>query len=454
MGRCPQLGRVVACPYKVVAIIRRSVCRPIALLISWASRKVRRSPCWISRSTQLGEDDSRYTAAAQLAYFPTQAAIAALIRAINNRDPSFDNKITRRKAVESLGKIKAAEGLATIRTCLAETDDTYLIENTAWSIGEIGTTDPEILADLAQILEVPNQTYRVIIHTLAKLDYKPALERIKQFTEDEDKTIASAAIAAIYRLTGDDSDMERVMEFLFHANVYARRLSIQDLVDTSYYKAIPEIIQAPVSLVFRMRGVRLLATTGIPAGELTIAQLLPAVEQVLFDHPKDLQLVHAYDQMPSLDRLMRELYETDFGRAYLATKTLLEVDPSAAGEALIQTYYDEAREDYGAHYHVIKTIGWLRYAPGYDLLLEGLNVAQPQFQKSKAAAAIALGELGDPRAIAHLLPCLESKLWDLRYAALIALEKLGDTSAHDKLVDDPDWFVQARAQQMARSIVA
>jgi bilin biosynthesis protein len=248
--------------------------------------------------------------------------------------------------------------------------------------------------------------------------------------------------------------MERVMEFLFHANVYARRLSIQDLVDTNYYKAIPEIIQAPVSLVFRMRGVRLLATTGIPAGQLTIAQLLPAVEQVLFDHPKDLQLVHAYDQTPSLDRLMRELYETDFGRAYLATKTLLEDDPSAAGAALIQTYYDEAREDYGAHYHVIKTIGWLRYAPGYDLLLEGLNVAQPQFQKSKAAAAIALGELGDSRAIAHLLPCLESKLWDLRYAALIALEKLGDTSTHGKLADDPDWFVQARAQQMARSIVA
>jgi bilin biosynthesis protein len=397
---------------------------------------------------QLGEDESRYSAAAQLGYAASDAAIAALIRAVYNQDPDFDNKITRRKAVESLGKMQAKEGLQAIRTCLADTSDTYLIENVAWSIGEIGTQDPEILENLARLLEVPTQTYRVIIHTLGKLGCKPALERIRKFTEDEDKTIAAAAIAAIYRLTGDDSDMERVMEFLFHPNVYARRLSIQDLIDTNYYKAIPEIIQTPVSLVFRMRGVRLMAENGIPAGDLSIAQILPAVEQVLFDHPKDLQLVHGYDQRPSLDRLTRELYETDFGRAYLATKTLLEVDPATAGEALIKTYYAEAREDYGAHYHVIKAIGWLRYAPGYDVLIEGLNITQPQFQKSKAAAAIALGELGDKQAIGPLQSCLTSKLWDLRFAALTALAKLGDTSGAATLVNDPDWYVQAKAQQI------
>lgn len=403
---------------------------------------------------QLGADDSRYTAAAQLAYFPSEAAIAALIRAVQNTHPDFDNKITRRKAIESLGKLKAQAGLAAICTCLDDTSDTYTVENAAWAIGEIGTNDPEILEQLAHLLEMPNQTYRVIIHTLGKLDYKPALERIQAFVEHEDKTIASAAIATIYRLSGDDSDMERVMQFLFHPNVYSRRLSIQDLIDTNYYKAIPYITQTPVSLVFRMRGVRLLAETGIPAGQLSIAQILPAVEKVLRDHPKDLQLVHAYDQPPNIERLVRELYETDFGRAYLATQTLLKSDPIAAGEALIKTYYEEAREDYGAHYHVMKLLGWLGYAPGYDVLLEGLNVAQPQFQKSKAAAAMALGELGDKRAIAHLRPQLESKLWDLRYAALIALEKLGDTSICGRLDDDNDQFVQARAKQISHATIA
>ncbi|NJN48895.1 MAG: HEAT repeat domain-containing protein [Alkalinema sp. RL_2_19] len=400
---------------------------------------------------ELSENDSRYVAAAQLAYFPSEQSVQALIRAVYNQDPDFQNKITRRKAVESLGKLKAMAGLTAIRTCLADTSDNYTIENAAWSIGEIGTQDPAILENLAQLLEVPNQTYRVIIHTLGKLGYKPAVERIRKFVGDEDKTIASAAIANLYRLTGDDSEMEQVIEFLFHSNVYTRRLSIQDLIDTNYYKALPEMIQTPVSLVFRMRGVRMLAEQGIPAGKLTIEEVLPQVETVLLDHPQSLQLVHAYDVTPSIERLVQELYETDFGRAYLAIKTLLEVDPAAAGAALIKTYYEAAREDYGAHYHVMKLMGWLRYEAGYDILLEGLNVAQPQFQKSKAAAAIALGELGDKRAIAHLQPYLESKLWDLRYAALIALEKLGDTSGCKHLAQDPDWYVQARAKQMARS---
>lgn len=398
---------------------------------------------------QLTEDESRYTAAAQLAYFPpSEAVVEALIRAVYNTDPSFDNKITRRKAIESLGKLKSLPGLAAIRTCLADTSDNYLIENAAWAIGEIGTNDPKILDRLAQILEVPNQTYRVIIQTLGKLGYKPAVERIRKFIDDEDKTIAAAAIANICRLTGDYTDMEKVMEFLFHPNVYARRLSIQDLIDTKYYPAIPEILQTPVSLVFRMRGIRALGDQGIAEGKLSIDQVLPAVEQTLIDHPKDLQLVHAYDQMPTVDRLIRELYETDFGRAYLATKTLLDADPDQAGTALIQAYYGEAREDYGAHYHVMKAIGWLGYAPGYDILVQTLNIPQPQFQKSKAAAAIALGELGNPDAIDALKPCLESKLWDLRYAAMIALEKLGDRSGATVLAHDPDRYVQARAQQM------
>jgi bilin biosynthesis protein len=91
----------------------------------------------------------------------------------------------------------------------------------------------------------------------------------------------------------------------------------------------------------------------------------------------------------------------------------------------------------------MKLLGWLRYEPGYDILIEGLNITQPQFQKSKAAAALALGELGDRRAIEALRPYLSSKLWDLRYAARVALEKLGEPIEPEQWQQDPDWFIQA-----------
>ena len=113
---------------------------------------------------QLDEGDSRYIAASHLVNFPTQQSIQALMRAIERNDPSMDNRIVRRKSIETLGRLKATSALPLIRTCLTE-EDCYTVENAVWSIGEIGTRDPAILEDVAQLLDKPNQTHRVIILT-------------------------------------------------------------------------------------------------------------------------------------------------------------------------------------------------------------------------------------------------------------------------------------------------
>jgi bilin biosynthesis protein len=345
-----------------------------------------------------------------------------------------------------------------IMACLAE-DDPYLVENSVWSIGEIGAADAsvidaEVLEAIAQLLERPTQTYRVILQTLAKFGYQPALGRIRAFVEHEDKTIASAALAAVYQLTGDRTGLQQIVAFLFHPNVYTRRLCIQDLMDCEYVAALPELIKAPVSLVFRMRGVRHLGELAQQRGEMTFEQLQPYLESVLMDHPSCLDLVHAYDQLPSLAFLIQELYDTDFGRSYLAIQTLLESDrpeqpAEVVGEALMTAYAGEASQDYGAHYHVVKLFGWLRYAPAYDRLIESLQRSEPQFQKSRAAAAISLGELGDKRAVGPLQEVLDSPIWDLRYGAMLALEKLGATESLVRLQDDGDWWVRSRAARVS-----
>jgi bilin biosynthesis protein len=119
--------------------------------------------------------------------------------------------------------------------------------------------------------------------------------------------------------------------------------------------------------------------------------------------------------------------------------------PTQAAAALVATYEEEAYHDYGAHYNVMKAIGWLKYTEGYDILVEALHNREPQFQKSRAAAAIALGELGDNRAIPLLVACLETKIWDLKYAALMALDKFGDNSGRAIAAKDDDWLIRARA---------
>ncbi|NEQ37793.1 MAG: HEAT repeat domain-containing protein [Okeania sp. SIO3I5] len=398
---------------------------------------------------ELEDKSDRYIAASHLVNFPSDRSINALIKTIQDTNPVLEHKIARRKAIETLGRLNVTSALPTIRACLGDAD-CYTVENAVWAISEIGTEDQEILAEIAQLLEKPAQSYRLIIQVLAKFDYKPAISKIQQFTESDDEPIASAAIATVCRLTGDYSQMTKVMEFLEHSSVNARRGCIQDLIDGKYYQSIPNIAKCPVSMVFRLRGIRLLAEAGIPTGEINFTEIEPFLDTVIRDHPNDLELVHEYDQTPALEFVIKELYSTDFGRCYLASKTLLEqVAPEVAGAALMATFAESAHNDYGAHYHVVRLLGWLKYVDAYDLLVEALHNTAPQFQKSRGAAALALANLGDERAIPLLRESIsQTRIFDFKYACLLALKKLGDRQAAELLVDDSDLLIQAKAKNM------
>ncbi|MGD1702120.1 HEAT repeat domain-containing protein [Dapis sp. BLCC M229] len=397
---------------------------------------------------ELEDKSDRYIAASHLVNFPSERSINALIKTIQDTNPILEHKIARRKAIETLGRLNVASALPTIRGCLSDAD-CYTTENAVWAIGQIGTENQEILAEIAQLLEKPGQSYRLIIQVLAKFNYQPAINKIQQFTESDDEPIASAAIATVCRLTGDYSQMTRVVEFLQHSDINARRGCIQDLIDAKYYESIPNIAKCPVSMVFRLRGIRFLAEAGIPTGEINFAEIESFLDSVIRDHPNDLELVHEYDQTPALEFVIKELYSTDFGRCYLAGKTLLEVYPEVAGAALMTTFAESAHNDYGAHYHVVKLLGWLKYVNAYDLLVEALHNTAPQFQKSRGAAALALANLGDERAIALLRESVsQTRIFDLKYACLLALKKLGDSQVSELFVNDSDLLIQAKAKNM------
>ena len=395
----------------------------------------------------LGDDECRYVAASHLVNYPSETSIQALLRAVRNTDESLDNRITRRKAVESLGRLKAMEALPDIRACLQDSD-AFLVENAAWAISEMAVQDEDILAEIAALLDKRGQSYRVLIQTLMKANFTSAVDRIRPFIQSDQEVVAGAAISAISRLTGESTHMDRVLALLQAPNPMTRRLTIQDLIDARYYPAIASISRCPVSLIFRLRGIRLLAEAGMETGDITAAEILPYIDNCLRDHPETLDLFHTYSQPPTLATLIEALYDTDFGRCYLAVQTILEKFAPKAPEALLTTFEEKAKEDYGGHFHVVKLLGWLKYQPAYDLIVIALNNPQPQFQKSRAAAAIALGELGDNRGIPLLEQCLESKVWDLRYAALMALKSLNSTTDLSSLSDDRDWLVRAKVESL------
>ncbi|MGK7910818.1 MAG: HEAT repeat domain-containing protein [Synechococcus sp.] len=393
----------------------------------------------------MSEDDVRYIAASHLVNYSTDRSIDALIRAVENTHPSLDNRITRRKAVETLGRLEVERSLPHIRKCLAD-DDRFTVENAVNAIGEIGTEDSEILAEMAALLDVEDKISRTVIRTLAKLGYKPATDRIRRYADSAEEPLYSAAISALYSLNGETDQLDRWLALFQSPNVNSRRCSIQDAIDSNYSAGIPTIARCPVSQVFRLRALRILGANGLASGALTFEDVQPHLDLVVRDNPNDIDLVHSYDQAPKLDFLIRELFNTDFGRCYLAIQTLVELYPDSAPETLLDTYKGEASSDYGANYHVLKTFGWLKYLPAYDLLVEALHQTIPQYQKSRIAAAIALGEFGDLNAIPELNKALQSNVWGLQYGAILALEQLGDTDGIAALIDADDILLRSRAQ--------
>ncbi len=397
---------------------------------------------------QLKEKYHRYLAAAHLVNFPTERSIDALIKVLQDPNSAPENLQVQRKAIESLGRLKVTHAIEVMRPFLVS-EDRYTVENTVWAIGEIGTADEAILEEIAQLLEQEGHIYRVVIQTLSKLNYQKALPRITKFTDSKDTAIACAAIAAVCKLSGERTQINRMLNFLYAKNIHARRGVIQDLMDLKYYQAIPQIAIAPVSQSLRLRGMRFLADKGVSDGSLQFSDIESSIDLAIWDYPYDLNMAYEYPQKLSLNQVINDLYNTDFGYCYLASKTMLDFYPDV-GEELWKSFHTNAQEDYGAHYHIIKLLGWLKYVPAYKLFVDTLQNLGDKFVKSRIAAAIALGNLGERKAIPHLLDCLNSKVWKLKYACLLALDCLDDSQGRSLCIHDADWLIQGKASSSKR----
>ena len=373
---------------------------------------------------KLVDPSVHYLAASNLAFYNSEASIEILIETVKNIEKKLYDPITRRKAVESLGKLKATKSLSILSNCLDD-DDKYLVEIAVMAIAQIKTNDSEILEKITSLLDKSNYNHRKIIQALTKLNYQLAIPKIKKFTTSASENLASVSIASLARLTGDFSNIEKITTFLLHAKVNDRRDCIQDIIDGKYYEGLKDIIQCPISIVFRLKSLRLMIQSDKNQNKLTFIQIKTYLEQVLRDHVKDLKFISKYNKVPNLDFLINELYDTDFERAYLASKYIIELYSEEAPALLMKSYQKKAYKHYNAHYHFMKLFGWLKYIPAYDLLVnEALKNQSSQFQKSRIAGAIALGEIGEKKVIDELKIILNNSLWDLKYACIIALEKL------------------------------
>ena len=400
-----------------------------------------------------------YMAAAHLINFPGDRAENALLELVAHQSTEQPVRLAKRKAVEVLARLGCQRAVDAIGACL-NSDDPYLVENAAWSLQQLNCQSLKWLQAMSSLLDDPRQTRRVLIKSLAGLGYQPALAAIESLRDDPKVSVRSAVISAAIQLGGDASQMHQLVDYLVQPNQMDRQSAIQDVIDCGAAQLLPDVLRAPVSPVFRMRALRVLGEEAEGMDELDF-NLIESLDRLLVDSPSDLNLVHQYDESPTEHFLIQEFFGTDFSRCYLAFQVLLQRPAASIWPILKRRWYEEAYNDYGAHYFFIQLLASRDDWPPDSLneirtLLEASMLNQrPQFMKSRPAAVLSLKRSfmkDSEKLLSVMLNSTEPFLWDCRYAAMMVL---GDQSSlllmHQDAVRQSfknDRFLQRKVRQL------
>lgn len=404
----------------------------------------------------LESKDDRFIAAERLKFFTGEYCTRALIKFIRCFEGVegviLEDKVARRKAAESLGRHKGGveaikeESIELLMTLLDD-EDSYMIEVAVWSLSEAGVGGrQDVLQAVASVLKNPDVNSRVVVHTMLKLNYVPALPDIKLLMQSPDLVIASAAHAAATVLEGVDH-MPFVLDLLRSQQLNVRRSAIEDITLAKYTPALQAVAKAPNSLVLRTRAIRVLLDSLRENGEPITVDMWQIVDRMLWDHPYDndlLGLKKETRKSREVAKNIRQLYKNDALPSYLATRTLAEdhQENDEVGAMVLKSYHDLGYFDYFGAYHVYKTLGWLHYSGGYDLLIESAEKLPPRFFNHQVGAIMALAELGDIKTIPVLeRVAAQSNIWELKYACLMAVQRLGGEL---EVRATGDWLIDER----------
>ena len=406
---------------------------------------------------ELDAQSDYYMAASHLINCPgpeTEKSLAELLEYSQN-DQAV--KIAKRKAVEVLGRLGATSLMSNVGQCLWS-DDQYLVENTVYALKQLKCNEPRLIQKMLDLLQENVCNQRVLIQCLTSLSVRQILPLLTTFQLAESPGVRGAAISAIAQLTGDTTQLPSIVNYLTLPNQMDRQCAVQDLIDTGSLEYLSAIAASPVSPAFRLRAFRLLIQSQILDSEPE--NFLALIDSLLVDNPDDVEIVHQYDVEPSIEFLVRDLFNTDFSRCYLALKSLRQCTAELLWPLISKMWEEEAHNDYGAHYFFMRLFGSRADWPDRSItsivdILKGAAVnRRPQFQKSRSAAMYAISQL-NPSLFLELVPSFLDEAccppWDCRYVLIMVIESILKQEGHQQvasllelLADDDDDFVQAR----------
>lgn len=339
-------------------------------------------------SNELDNPGIKYIAATRLGACTSEESLDALVVASQGEREDIFERITRRKAIEALGRRKDASALAVIMQAL-HSEDEQTVVNSIDSLINIGLPlNAEFKLVLRDcITHSSTAINRVAIQCLLRLGVDEFSDAIAQLEEHPDPLVSGAALAYSVRLTRSQIKLDLLCARLLNSVVSVRRASVIDLGDAAHEGCLPFLASAAVSMPLRAKSALRIV------GTIHRHTLNHDLEKILVDDPRQLAYPVELSAPTSIDEISEFLRHRDEGKQYLGAKTLLELDSELQSNAL-SSLWEEHGSDYGVHYLITNSISSLHLKQLSHIVIDALNNKEPQYAKSRIAAVWACLNLG------------------------------------------------------------
>ena len=331
----------------------------------------------------LGNPGVKYLAATRLGACTSEVSLQRLLETAGNPSDNLYDRITRRKALDALGRRKSPRAIPVLLDALESADEPMVV-NAADALARIGCPLTDNQQDaLIQALKGQDNQRRAVIQAFTRLGLSDRNHAIETCQSDDNPLVSGAAFAHAIRVTGDLAGLEPLIQQLRDDNPGRRRAAVIDLGDAGEAEALAPLLRCPVSMPLRAKSA--FQMTG--ADRRTVSNGTAALmDQLLQDDPRHLDLSEDVLTTPDPQAIRDGLQHRDEARQYAAARALLEMHAEAQAP-FINDLRESLGSDYGVHYLLASCSGLLGLKDRADLVRDALNESAPQYAKSRVAAA-------------------------------------------------------------------
>jgi hypothetical protein len=326
----------------------------------------------------------KYMAATRLAACSSEESLQGLISAVDLDPEDLFNRITRRKAIEALGRRKDVQALDCLFKAL-EFDDEPSVINAADSITQISAPLTESQCDsLLHALKGSDPKRRSVIQAHTRLGLQSGTPFIQTLIHDENPLISGAARAFCARVEGDLDQLKPLIPQLNDLQAGRRRSAVIDLGDAGDVTMLDHLIKSAVSMPLRAKSAFQLVD---PCKKAEVPEEhISTITSLLQDDPRSLSLRDEWLSNQDPIEIENNLQHRDEGKQYGAALSLLKMTRPQQLE-IIDGIRSRLWSDYGANYLLTSLIGLGSIGEREELIRTSLAETLPQYAKSRVAAA-------------------------------------------------------------------